>query len=347
MNTYNLSRQWFDFAYEHPEKVSSNHTALYFFSIDHNNRLGWKTNFSFPTVMAMEAVGIKSYNTYRKCFDNLIEWGFIIMIKKSRNQYSSNVIALSNNDKANDKALDRAITKHYTRHCTKQLQSTVLSTVDINKPYNYRTLKQENLKTENRVLKVCENIEPIILEIDNILNFLKKDSGEDLTARFQKAKSKTIKPDDDCQLGGETNGSTGMHFQPPGFSSDYSESELAEFEKFQDVIDLLNELGDLQYSLDYPTKQLMIALVLEGYTTEAMMEVVTLKVKQTKTKMKGQRLFRRDWLAPGTLFKNSKFPKYANQVRDIRKGIDDHGVGANSTTDSLEAFAAHLQTVGL
>jgi len=90
MNGYELSRAWFDWSFENPEKISPNHTALYFFAIEHCNRLGWRKKFGFPTEMAKDAIGIKSYNTYSKTLSDLVEWGFIIMIEKSKNQYSSN-----------------------------------------------------------------------------------------------------------------------------------------------------------------------------------------------------------------------------------------------------------------
>uniref|UniRef100_UPI003561DB1E hypothetical protein n=1 Tax=Mariniphaga sediminis TaxID=1628158 RepID=UPI003561DB1E len=105
---YDLSRSWFNFCFENPEKVKPNHTALYFFCIEHCNRLGWKKKFGLPTTMAKEAIGVHSYNTYIKTLNDLIDFGFIKMIQKSKNQYSSNIIALSNFDKAFDRALDKA-----------------------------------------------------------------------------------------------------------------------------------------------------------------------------------------------------------------------------------------------
>ncbi|CAB4147789.1 Phage conserved hypothetical protein, C-terminal [uncultured Caudovirales phage] len=115
MNGYELSRNWFDWAFENPEKINPNHSALYFFAIEHCNRLGWREKFGFPTEMAKDAIGIKSYNTYIKTLNDLVEWDFIKMIQRSKNQYSANIIALSNFDKALDKALDKAIVKHVTK----------------------------------------------------------------------------------------------------------------------------------------------------------------------------------------------------------------------------------------
>jgi len=129
MNGYELSRNWFDWSFENPEKVSPNHSALYFFAIEHCNRLGWREKFGFPTEMAKDAIGIKSYTTYIKTLNDLVDWGFVKMIERSKNQYSSNIIALTEYDKALDKALDKAIVKHVV----KQVESTCESIVSIDK----------------------------------------------------------------------------------------------------------------------------------------------------------------------------------------------------------------------
>lgn len=141
MDVFKLSRTWFDFCFENPEKVKPNHSALYFFCIEHCNRLGWKSKFGLPTTMAKEAIGISSYNTYISTLNDLIAWGFITLIEKSKNQYSSNIIALSNYNKALDKALDKALIKH----ATKQSESTVQSTdsIDIQETINK---KQETIE---------------------------------------------------------------------------------------------------------------------------------------------------------------------------------------------------------
>lgn len=115
MNSYDLSRKWFDWTFENPERINPNHTALYFFIIEHCNRLGWKEKFGLPTTMAKEAIGIRSYNTYINTLNDLVEFGFVKLIEKSKNQYSSNIVALSNFNKAPDKALDKALTKHGTK----------------------------------------------------------------------------------------------------------------------------------------------------------------------------------------------------------------------------------------
>lgn len=141
LNGYDLSRAWFDFAFENPDLISPNHAALFFFAIENCNRLGWKKQFGLPATMAMEAIGIRSYNTYKKVFDDLVKWGFFTLIQKSKNQYSSNVIALSIFEGATDKALDKALTKHGTKHPTKQ------------KEYN-KTIEQINKETNKGEVEI-------------------------------------------------------------------------------------------------------------------------------------------------------------------------------------------------
>jgi hypothetical protein len=115
MNNYELSRQFWDWAFENPEAVRPIHAAVYFFAIEHCNRLGWKKKFGFPSQMTMDAIGVKKYQTYIKAFRELIDWGFINLIEQSKNQYSSNIISLNyampKKSKAQDRALDKAMAK--------------------------------------------------------------------------------------------------------------------------------------------------------------------------------------------------------------------------------------------
>lgn len=128
LNTFELSRKWFNYGFDNPEKIKPLHTAIYFFAIEHCNRLGWKQKFGFPSQMVMEALGIKNWRTYSNGLNDLVDFGFIEMIEISKNQYSSNIIAIVKNTKAPTKALDKALSKHDTKHSQ--------STVSINKQYN-------------------------------------------------------------------------------------------------------------------------------------------------------------------------------------------------------------------
>lgn len=129
MNIFELNRYFWNFAFNNPEKIKPNHCSIYYFSLEHCNRLGWKKKFGFPTSMVLEATGIKSYSVFKKAFDELVEFGFFEVIEYSKNQYSSNIIALKENYKAPNKALDKALIKHDI----KQSESTVQSIDSIDK----------------------------------------------------------------------------------------------------------------------------------------------------------------------------------------------------------------------
>ena len=142
MDIFKLYRSFWDFCFENPDKIKPTHIAIYSFAVEHCNRLGWKKKFGLPTSMVMEATGIKSYSVYKKHLDQLVEFGFIDMIELSRNQYSANIIALKENDKASIKALDKALIKH----SSKQTESTSQSIITIDKQVNNSTIKQETNK---------------------------------------------------------------------------------------------------------------------------------------------------------------------------------------------------------
>ena len=138
LNSYQLSRTFFDWCFENPEKISPTHIAMYFFIIEHCNRLGWKDKFGLPTVMVKDAIGIRNFRTYAKTLNDLVEWGFIIMIEKSKNQYSSNIIAIVADAKAPTKALDKAMQKQI------QKQSNSIVSIDKQETIEHRTINKTN-----------------------------------------------------------------------------------------------------------------------------------------------------------------------------------------------------------
>lgn len=155
MDIYKLYRNFWDFAFDNPEKIKPTHIAIYSFAIEHCNRLGWKQKFGLPSSMVIEAIGIKSYSVYKKCFDELVNYGFFEVIEYSKNQYSSNIIALKENYKAPYKALDKALTKHVSKH----LQSTCESIDSIDKQiYNNTNLPIYNNKEEIEIFKIDEKL---------------------------------------------------------------------------------------------------------------------------------------------------------------------------------------------
>ena len=130
MNGYDLSRNWFNWCFENPEKAKPIHSAIFFFAVEHCNRLGGKEKFGFPSQMTMEAIGVRKYQTYGKALSELVDWGFITMIEKSKNQYSANIISISaapKNGIARGKALDKATIKHGAKqgHSTGQGKDSI------------------------------------------------------------------------------------------------------------------------------------------------------------------------------------------------------------------------------
>lgn len=185
INGYELSRNWFDFCFENPEKINSSHTALYFFIIEHCNRLGWKEKFGLPTQMAMDAIGVKNWRTYSKSFNDLVKFGFITVIKSSKNQYSATVIAIVKNTKANTKALTKAIQKHV------QKQSSSIAVID--KPNNQEPLTieqeidflEEKSLTENVTENHLKNENPLIPEMQKIFKKENPDYFADVKKDFE------------------------------------------------------------------------------------------------------------------------------------------------------------------
>ena len=152
LNSYKLSRFFWDFAFENPSKIKPIHCAIYFFSIEHCNRLGWKKEFGLPTSMVIEAIGVKSYSVYKTAFDDLVKYNFFDVIQYSKNQYSSNIIALKDNSKANTKANTiahtKALDKATQRQLQKQLQKQSNSIVSIDKQ---ETIEQGTINNTNTI----------------------------------------------------------------------------------------------------------------------------------------------------------------------------------------------------
>jgi hypothetical protein len=80
LNGYSLHKQWFEFAFSNPDLITPAHGAIISWLIELNNRMDWRDKFASPASSAMAATGISSYNTYKKVFNNLIEWGFITVL---------------------------------------------------------------------------------------------------------------------------------------------------------------------------------------------------------------------------------------------------------------------------
>ena len=163
MNGYDLSRIWFDFAFEKTEcKVQ--HTALYLWIVELNNRLGWKKEFGLPTNATMEGLGIGNRGTYSKTLFDLKDWGFIEIVQESKNQYQACIIKLClfNSEQTEHQALDQALIRQSVKQSTGIEQSTASSTVPIDKQRNKETKKPINNKTNIDADRVdVEKVRPV------------------------------------------------------------------------------------------------------------------------------------------------------------------------------------------
>ena len=142
-NGYTLTKKWFDWCLDNREQNSPALTALYLYIIERCNSLGWKEKFGIPTEHTMYILAIGSYNTYKKHLQKLNDIGFIKIHEKSKNQFSSNIIGLSNfdepTDEASDEPRDTLVTKQVTNHVTSLLSHN-------------KTIKQETKKLKNNSL---------------------------------------------------------------------------------------------------------------------------------------------------------------------------------------------------
>jgi hypothetical protein len=150
INGYNLSKAWFEFAWENNSKVKPTHTALFFWCVELWNRLGQPKEFGLPSSEARTAMSISRSDVFTGCLSDLKEWGFIEIVHQSINQHKANIIKICPIQivEGNDQALRRATSK--------QRVSNVESNVDVNKPKNIEPINKEidtNVSEKNHRLK--------------------------------------------------------------------------------------------------------------------------------------------------------------------------------------------------
>ena len=109
MNGYDLSRNWFDYAFEHSRTVRPIHTAIYFWCIEKANRAGWVTELQLPTDEACRALGIKDPKSFRAALDELISWGAIRLVQEAKSQNIARYISLYGDPLTNNGCLDKAL----------------------------------------------------------------------------------------------------------------------------------------------------------------------------------------------------------------------------------------------
>lgn len=137
MNWYELSRSIFDYAFEHKE-CGVYHISIYLWIVELNNRMGWKKEFWVPSHDTCDWLSIWNKNTYLSAIKDLEKWGFIRIVKESKNQFSATIVTICRikSDTATTTALDTALIQQSTRHWY------AIDTID--KQRNKETKKQEN-----------------------------------------------------------------------------------------------------------------------------------------------------------------------------------------------------------
>lgn len=147
LNGYELTRRWFDFAFESQE-CKTQHTAIFLWIVELNNRLGWKELFGLPTHATMEGLGIGNKRTYIDALRQLNEWGFIKIVSESKNQFSSTIISICHGKSRSENvtALDTAL----SQHCPSTGHGIGTGIAPIDKPLNQETIKPLNIIEPNK-----------------------------------------------------------------------------------------------------------------------------------------------------------------------------------------------------
>ena len=112
---------FYEWVNNNPDKVDPYLCAVYFAILNRANRTGWKKNFAIILIDLQEDSGINSRTTMLKTLGRLEEYGLLITISKTQNQYKNRVICLPLNEKhldstwiANEKHLDSTWTHNKT-----------------------------------------------------------------------------------------------------------------------------------------------------------------------------------------------------------------------------------------
>jgi hypothetical protein len=185
MKGYELSRRWFDFAFEKKE-AKVYHTALFMWCIELNNRLGWKEEFGLPTQDTMEGLGIGNRNTFRAALKDLDKWGFIKIVQESKNQFQACYISILSPKKCPVKS-EQALDKALNRHRSGQSSGTASSSELIDKPINNETNKQGEMEEIEHVAtyKQLDKMFAQGLDIE-MSDMLKKALDDFLEYKFQR-----------------------------------------------------------------------------------------------------------------------------------------------------------------
>jgi len=109
MNIYSLINNWYNFVGDNGGKIKIQHHAVYFYAIFVCNKNGWAKEFIFPSESGLTFTSVRTYKTYISALNDLVAFGFLNLINKSKNQHSANIVALVDFTKATTKASTKAL----------------------------------------------------------------------------------------------------------------------------------------------------------------------------------------------------------------------------------------------
>jgi len=170
MSGYKLTRDWYNWVSDNPEKGNVNNGALYLYIVELCNKLGWPDKFQLPTGQSKIMTKIARGNSYSKALKELADWGFIKIVQESKNIHTACVISLMTDQNTKRYGNDmEAIRKRYggDKETLKKRQrndTKYKPLINLNKPViNYKTSSKQILK-KSATLRVF--ISPILEEVE-------------------------------------------------------------------------------------------------------------------------------------------------------------------------------------
>lgn len=119
VNGYSFMHGWFNYLRDNFGKVNTYHSALYMYIVHRANTLGWVKEIGLPTDFTFQRAGFANDKTYRKCLQELIEFGLIKSISKSTNQHVATIVSLVEFPIPNSEASSEADIQATTNAITK------------------------------------------------------------------------------------------------------------------------------------------------------------------------------------------------------------------------------------
>lgn len=177
MNSYILTRRWFDFAFENPEKVTIAQTALFMWLIELNNRKGWVLNYQFNTSDACGAIGARDSKTVWKALNELNSFGFVEIVYKSTHRHKASIVSIQNCNVDTLGCLDATLSYQSEKSISKESVNVPVteqlavqlprSNSEVNGLLNGASIKP--LNNETNKLLVVEALSERELEIENAI----------------------------------------------------------------------------------------------------------------------------------------------------------------------------------